>query len=142
MGFRERHSCGTVVVNLCDIFKRELDVGSFVLAVFLNFRRAFETVDRKILIKKLHCKSLSGMVLGWFESYLSNRHQRVKFLQHGVPQETILLYVNDIVGAVDRCCIELMFADDTMIYISGSNLNLMQTNVNNDLENIGNQMAM
>jgi len=93
---------------------------------------------------------LSGTVLGWFESYLSNRHQRVKYknsmsdplcVQHGVPQGTalgpllFLLYVNDIVGAVDRCCIEL-FADDAMIYITGSNLNLMQTNVNNDLENI------
>jgi len=89
---------------------------------------------------------LSGTVLGWFESYLSNRHQRVKYknsmsdplcVQHGVPQGTVLgpLLFIAVLGAVDRCCIEL-FADDTIIYISGSNLNLMQTNVNNDLENI------
>ncbi|XP_050306281.1 uncharacterized protein LOC126743294 [Anthonomus grandis grandis] len=42
-GFRERHSCESAVINICDTFLKELDKGNFVLAVFLDFKRAFET---------------------------------------------------------------------------------------------------
>lgn len=139
-GFRVRHSCETVAINTCDIFKNQLDKGNFVIAVFLDFKRAFETVDRTILLEKLQSCGITETVLGWFSSYLNNRRQRVKFkncvseslgVEHGVPQGTVLgpllflLYINDVVNVVTECHVEL-FADDTMLYLSGNNLNNMQ----------------
>lgn len=149
-GFREEHSCETVIVNTCDIFKKEMDRGNYVIAVFLDFKRAFETVDRNILLQKLSCMGLKDNVLSWFKSYLSNRQQRVKFkncvseslyVRHGVPQGTVLgpllflLYINDLVRVIDGCSIEL-FADDTMIYLAGRNLEGMQQTINRNLEKI------
>lgn len=149
-GFRERHSCESVVINICDVFLREIDKGNFVLAVFLDFKRAFETVDRSILLRKLNSIGIRHTALKWFRSYLTNRHQRVKFkdciseslpVQYGVPQGTVLgpllflLYINDIVTVVKGCKIEL-FADDTMIYLAGKDLVQMQQIVNNDLNNL------
>ena len=149
-GFRAKHSCESVVVNICDTFVKIIDKGEVVLAVFLDLRRAFETVDRDLLLNKLNKYGLNGTVLKWFRSYLSNRQQKVKYnnvisdpviVNYGVPQGTVLgpllflLYVNDIVKVVKQCKIEL-FADDTMIYISGTDLKYMEDILNNDLENI------
>lgn len=98
-GFRESHSCETVVINICDIFLKEIDKGNIVIAVFLDFKRAFETVDRSILLKKLSNIGLKHTALKWFESYLHNRYQKVKFkngvseplqVQYGVLQGTVL----------------------------------------------------
>lgn len=149
-GFRESHSCESVVINVCDIFLKEIDKGNFVLAVFLDFKRAFETVDRTILLNKLKCMGIKSTVLKWFESYLHNRQQKVRFksctsnslqVQYGVPQGTVLgpllflLYINDIVKVVNKCKIEL-FADDTMLYIVGTNIAQMQETVNKELHHL------
>lgn len=98
-GFREQHSCETVILKICDVFNRELDRGNMVLAVFLDFKRAFETIDRNMLLQKLRNIGIKDVALKWFESYLHNRRQRVKYnnrvseslsVQHGVPQGTVL----------------------------------------------------
>lgn len=149
-GFREKHSCESVLVSVCDSFINSIDSGNFVLAVFLDLKRAFETVSRSILLQKLSNVGLKHVVLRWFESYLNDRRQKVKLnnsmsdslpVEYGVPQGTVLgpllflLYINDIVGVVENCGVEL-FADDTMIYISGTNLMQMQQKVNQDLEHL------
>ncbi|CAH0549695.1 unnamed protein product [Brassicogethes aeneus] len=147
-GFRSNHSCESVVVNICDTFVKLIDKGKIVLAVFLDLRRAFETVDRDILINKLNKYGLNATVLKWFKSYLTNRQQKVKyknatsnpvFVNYGVPQGTVLgpllflLYVNDIVKVVKHCQIEL-FADDTMVYVSGTDVKHMEKILNHDLD--------
>jgi hypothetical protein len=91
---------------------------NIVVAVFLDFKRAFETIDRRVLIQKLqNIYGIGETVLNWFSSYLTNRRQKVKYedvvsdsllVEHGVPQGTVLgpllfnLYVNDIIKYVKR----------------------------------------
>lgn len=149
-GFRADHSCESVVVSICDDFLRALDGNNLVLAVFLDFKRAFETIDRVSLLKKLNSMGIGETVYKWFKSYLTNRKQKTKFknslsdcvsVDHGVPQGTVLgpllfiLYINDIVNVVSRCKV-VLFADDTMIYIVGRDLKEMQEAINLDLSGI------
>jgi hypothetical protein len=48
-----------------------------VVAVMLDLKRAFETINRKLLIEKLKCYKVGGVVLKWLEDYLTNRSQVV-----------------------------------------------------------------
>jgi hypothetical protein len=115
---------------------------------FLDLRRAFEVVDREILIKKLQWYGIKGAVLNWFKSYLQNRSQRVKFsgvlstpvnVDLGVPQGSVLgpllflLYINDIIEAInDKCAIRL-FADDALIYTTGYSSIEINNNLNEQM---------
>ena len=47
--------------------------------IFIDLKRAFEVVDRKILLKKLEGHGIKGLVLRWFENYTEGRAQRMKF---------------------------------------------------------------
>jgi len=102
--------------------------------IFLDLKRAFEIVDRSVLIKKLQCYGLRAAVLEWFRCYLGNRSQRVKFndtlsepinVNLGVPQGSVLgpllflLYINNITEVMIGNCSIRWFADDALIYATG-----------------------
>lgn len=149
-GFRKDHSCETVLINICDIWLKAIDNGDIVISVFLDFRRAFETVDRTLLLRKLEKVGICNTVLKWFQSYLCERFQKVTFKNstsmplettYGVPQGTVLgpilflIYINDMMKCVKDCKI-CMFADDTMLYIVGKNVNELIQTINLELKNI------
>jgi len=116
--------------------------------IFLDLKRAFEVVDREILIKKLVGFGIKETVLEWFKSYLVNQTQRVKFngilsspigVELGVPQGSVLgpllflLYINDIVEVInDKCAIRL-FADDALIYTMGHSSQEISDNLNEQM---------
>lgn len=88
-----------MIVNVCDNFLKSVDNNNVILAVFLDFRRAFETLDRITLLKKMKKLGMRDLVLSWLESYLLNRTQKVRFKNgvsdlisttYGVPQSTVL----------------------------------------------------
>lgn len=121
-------------------------------SIFLDFAKAFDTVNHKILLSKLYHYGIRGSVHQWFESYLTNRQQcvqvngqRSEFLtvRHGVPQGSILgpllflLYINDIIQASKK--IEfLLFADDTSIFLADKDLKKMEKTLNEELINVSN----
>lgn len=160
-GFREKHSCETAIQNTLISWREYLDKSEMIGVVFLDFKRAFETVNRNLLLRKLNNYGITDKAYKWFEMYLNNRKQQVKYRNaisvkkdtiHGVPQRSVLgsllfvLYINDIVKAVKYCTCKL-FADDTMIYISGRDLNEIERKLNYDLGNIvkwldGNSMRL
>ena len=67
------------LITLIDKISKALDDGDFVIGVFLDFSKAFDTVDHNILLKKLDIYGIRGLALKWFGSYLSNRMQYVTY---------------------------------------------------------------
>lgn len=155
-GYREKFSCESALNLVLSKWKERIDRNEWVVTVFLDFKRAFETIDRQILLQKLYIMGIKDNELDWFRSYLCNRKQRTRIGDHmsdetgnylGVPQGSILgaflfiIYINDIQSVIQNCSINL-FADDTLIYICGTDINELIKKVNSDLVNIFNYLCL
>lgn len=149
-GFRKGLSCEAALQKTLIEWRAILDKSEMIGVMFVDFKRAFETVSRKILLKKLRSYGIGGQVLKWFESYLTDRKQKIKYMQevsgsrlieHGVPQGSVLgpllfiVYVNDIVKEL-RYSACSMFADDMIIYISDDNADEIEFKINYDMKKI------
>ena len=126
---------------------KNIDNGLFSCCVFLDFSKAFDTVDHKILLWKLHNYfGIRGTCLNLFESYFSNRYQYTNILGYyssnnkitiGVPQGSRLgpllfrLYIN--VLPLSSNFDSILYADDTAMILSDYNINLLMNRVNNEL---------
>ena len=77
-GFRKKHSTNHALLNIFESIKEKLDKKLFSCGVFIDLEKAFDTVNHKILVKKLEFYGIRGIANQWFVSYLSNRKQRVK----------------------------------------------------------------
>ena len=111
-GFRKRHSTEFAALELVDKLLNMMNKGQVPLGIFLNLLKAFDTLDHKILIKKLEFYGVSDGPGKLLESYLSIRKQYVAFddinsqilnIKTVVSQRSILgpllflIYMNDIV---------------------------------------------
>ena len=94
-GFRKGHSTSHAIITLVERVSKALDTGKYVVGVFLDLKKAFDTVDHGILLKKLYLYGTRGNIYSWFESYLTNRSQFVEYnhvkfktenITHGVSQ--------------------------------------------------------
>ena len=151
-GFRCGRSTCDAILQLTDHVLKEFDRKSFTVAVFLDLKKAFETVNHAILLQKLYSIGMSELVVGWFQSYLTGRKQSVKFndcysdfkvLNYSVPQGSnlgpllFLIYINDIVNSLSVLK-PILFADDSCFYHSGDNLKHLIDVINIDLLTIHN----
>ena len=131
-GFRKKYSCVTQLLECLFDWTKYYDEDKGVDAIYLVFRKAFDTVPHARLIYKLQHLGVRGHLLAWIRGFLSGRRQRVILrngssswnkVTSGVPQGSILgpllflLYVNDIPDAISSS-IAKMFADDTKMYKS------------------------
>ena len=118
------------------------------IAVFIDFKKAFDTVNHNILLKKLMRYGIKDNELKWFQSYLSNRTQYFfvngvlsssQIISCGVPQGSILrpllffIYVNDLPGCLSES-IPNMYPDDTNITAYHTNINKVEHVLNKDLD--------
>ena len=126
-GFRKSHSTELAALELIDSIYTKLDQGKTPIAIFLDLSKAFDTIDHKILINKLHHCGCRNTSLNWFKSYLTERSQYVIIndtisktlrITTGVPQGSVLgpllslIYINDLCRATDTFKY-ILFADDT-----------------------------
>ena len=138
-GFRPKHSTQQAIITLIDKITKSLDNGDIVISLFIDLKKAFDTVDHRILLRKLYAHGIRGTMLKWIESYLSGRTQYVVFdgqeseihgVQCGVTQGSILgpllfiLYMNDICNVSD-IFFAIMYADDTSLVVNGKDLNTL-----------------
>ena len=140
-GFRQKHSCQTALVKLIDQWMACIGKGDIVGSIFIDFRKAFDLVDHKALIRKLSTYK-------WFISYLESRQQtidyghgtsRLSFIKSGVQQGSILgpllflLFINDLPLLLKHCFSDF-FADDSTIHSSAPSIAKVNKELQADLE--------
>ena len=98
-GFRNNHSTYMALIILLENLNNALDKGECSIGIFLDFQKAFDTVNHGILLDKLYHYGIRGPAYDWFSSYINERYQFVvyngceseyKYIQCGVPQGSIL----------------------------------------------------
>ena len=146
-GFRSNHSTNDALVSLTEGIKSFLDNGFWVAGIFLDLRKAFDTVNHQILLQKLTSYGFRGISSKLLQSFLSNRKQFVSIkgfdselldVKCGVPQGStlgpllFLLYINDL-----RFCLQNSnvshFADDTCLTHANKDINLLERSLNIDI---------
>ena len=147
-GFRRGHSTTHPIIQFLDKIYHgfNANITSFTLGIFLDLKKAFDTVDFPILIEKLKHYGIRGMSNLWFTNYRNGRQQYVVIdgvnssltsIKCGVPQGSVLgpllflIFINDLPAATDFHTI--LFADDTTFQLTGSNIPELYNKANSEL---------
>ena len=146
-GFQKNRSTQQALTSFIDIVTEALDNKNYVIALFLDLSKAFDTIDHNILLKKINNYGIRGQAFAYIKSYISNRQQFVDLdgvksnllpINCGVPQGSslgpllFLLYINDLTNCSKLLKI-LLFADDTTLICSSSDLPSLIITLNKEL---------
>ena len=146
-GFQKGHSTLHSLIEIVENIKDCMEKRNYGCGIFIDLKKAFDTVNHKILIQKLEHYGIRGKSLDWFISYLTGRTQytfcngknsALRMITCGVPQGSVLgpllflLYINDLPNISNKLKFYL-FADDTNIFFQNSNLDILEKTVNREL---------
>ena len=148
-GFSKNFSTTHAIINLIDSIENAFDKNKFACGVFIDLKKAFDTVDHEIFLKKLWHYGIRGIANDWFKFYLINRMQylidgissdllKVNF---GVPQGSVLgpvlflLYINDLRNSI-RFSSPFHFVDDTGFLNIQDSIRAINKTLNKDLREL------
>ena len=137
-------------LELIESISTAVDNQKHCAGVLIDLKKAFDTVNHDLLVKKLFLYGIRGTANAWLNNYLTNINQYViaddhssgmRLITCGVPQGSVLgpvlflLYINDICN-VSNLLKFVLFADDTNIFCSSTSLHDLQDNINRELDKL------
>ena len=155
-GFRANRSTSTALLDLLEEITKAHDENKHTIGVFIDLRKAFDTIDHDLLLEKLDNFGVRGTSNNWLNSYLKNRKQFVSLnntssslsqVLCGVPQGSVLgpilfiLYINDICN-VSKLLRLILFADDTNLFRSGNNVKELSCEISSELSKLDTWFAV
>lgn len=132
-GFQQGRSTIDALIKFSSEIYSQLDKSKFLLSIFVDFSKAFDTVPHDLLLRKLDFYGIRGIIHEWFADYLANRSHTTMIdgqksstanVVMGVPQGSVLgpilflLFVNDLPNFSDILT-SILFADDANLYLKG-----------------------
>ena len=139
-GFRKGHSTSQAIAEIADNLRNAIDNNLYSCGVFLDFSKAFDTVNHTTLLKKMERYGIRGVPLQFFASCLTNRQQYVQMgntvsseqtMTYGIPQGSslgpvlFLIYINDLPNCSSALTFRI-FADDTNVFASARDLKVLE----------------
>ena len=149
-GFRKKHSTYMPLLILQNRILDGFEQGKIGCTIYLDLKKAFDTVDHRILLHKLQLYGINGVFLAIIASYLSNRYQCVEYMNvksglqkitMGVPQGSILgpllflLYINDF-PKISTKFESFLYADDTALFFKADSTNELQKMLDEELPKV------
>ena len=148
-GVRSGLNTSDAITQFTDKCVTKFDNKLYTIAVYIDLSRAFDTVDKTIMVNKLSRLGFRGIINDWFRSYLTDRKMFVgiggvgvssstKILNIGLPQGSVSspylfsVYVNDMCKSSDKLDF-IHFADDTTVFMSGNDLPRLCVEVSEEL---------
>jgi len=148
-GFRQKHSVIHALMDVTTLTYDQIQNKAYTSLLFMDLRKAFDTVSHEILLRKIHHYGIRGPAYDLIESSLTSRQQLV-FIKNcqsstnsinvGVPQGSVLgpllflIYVNDLQNAT--FCNLRLFTDDTCLVLSNPTKSELESNCNTELKNL------
>ena len=149
-GFRKNRSTETACTLFFDKIKMYVNKNKIAGAVFIDLKKAFDTIGHSQLISKLSKYGVEHTELKWFTDYLFNRIQRVQYdsvlsqpeyVLSGVPQGSILgpllfiIFFNDLPSCLKYSEI-IKYADDTVLFVSDIEFTVIESKLSSDMSSI------
>jgi len=146
-GFRQNHSTSAALISFTEYISNAIDKNEIPISIFIDFSKAFDTLDHKILLEKLLHYGIQGVSYELFKNYLANRAQCVYYkntysdflpITCRVSQGSVLgpilflIYMNDI-NRSSSILTFILFADDTTILFSSNSLDNLNLIINKEL---------
>ena len=149
-GFRKGHSTSQAIAEIADNLRNAIDNNLYSCGVFLDFSKAFDTVNHTILLKKMERYGIRGVSLQFFANYVANRQQYVQMGNTVSAEQTMtcripkgsslgpvlfLIYINDLPNCSSALTFRI-FADDTNVFVSARDLKTLEKIVNSELKKV------
>uniref|UniRef100_A0A669B1C7 Reverse transcriptase domain-containing protein n=1 Tax=Oreochromis niloticus TaxID=8128 RepID=A0A669B1C7_ORENI len=146
-GFRTQRTTSMAIIEAVEI-TNALDKNKYAVGIFVDLKKAFDTINHSILLDKLERYAIRGKAGNWLKSYLTGREQYVSIGHYhseklgitcGVPKGSVLgpklfnVYINDIFD-VSQVLKLILFADDTNIFFSSNDYTDLVMTVNRELK--------
>ena len=148
-GFRNKLSINHALIDITDRIQEACDNGQYACGIYLDFKKAFDTVNHNILLDKLSHYGVRRIEINWFKTYLTNTKQHITvssqksdnaLIEFGVPQGSVLgpllflIYINDLNQARKFSRVR-HFADDTNLLLVDNSTNIKKNkHTNHDLK--------